>query len=99
MKLMRSILLILGSMVITSLLIACSSAADPNSTSVPQLKRDVPRITAEELKKRLDDEDDILIIDTRNESQYELRHIPSAIRKPDSFDDLAHDQEIVAYCA
>ena len=41
----------------------------------------------------------LLLIDTRNETQYELRHIPLAIRTPDSFDDLARDQEIVAYCA
>ena len=41
----------------------------------------------------------LLLIDTRNETQYELRHIPLAIRTPDSFDDLARNQEIVAYCA
>ena len=101
MKSLRSILLILGSMAITSLLIACGSLAEPTPTAVPQPadKSEVPRISAEELKKRLDNGDDILVVDTRNSTIYDLRHVPGAIAKPDSFDDVPHDQEIVAYCS
>jgi len=101
MKRLRSILLILGSMAMTSLLIACGSSMESTLTAVPQPadKSEVPRISPEELKKRLDNGDDILIVDTRNSSVFELRHVPGAIMKPDSFDDVAHDQEIVAYCS
>jgi 3-mercaptopyruvate sulfurtransferase SseA len=108
MKRLRAILLLLGSMVITSLSIACSSFAQPTPTmvtqpadqgEVPGVAAEVPRVTVEELKKRLDNGDDILVIDTRISTRYDLKHIPGAITRPDSFDEVAHDQEIVAYCA
>lgn len=105
MKRVSLILLILGSMAITSLLIACGSSAEPTPTAVPPTavptpadKSEVPRVMAEELKKRLDDGEDILVIDTRSKIEYDLRHLPGAITRPDSYDDVAHDQEIVAYC-
>lgn len=101
MKRLRAILLILGSMVIISLLIACGSSIQPTPTTVthPADQSEVPHISAEELKKRLDNGDDILVIDTRNSTIYDLKHIPRAIMKPDSFDEVAHDQEIIAYCS
>lgn len=85
---MKKVLLI--TLLVILLLAACGSSMD-NS--------EVPRITAEELKQRLDDGEDILILDTRIGSrQYELSHIPGAIKKPRSLNDVAHDQAIVAYC-
>jgi hypothetical protein len=49
-------LTILGSMAMTSLLIACGSLVEPTPTVVPQPadKSDFPHISPEELKKRLD---------------------------------------------
>ena len=101
MKRVSLFILILGSMVIISLLAACGSAGENASTASdsPAENSEVPRITAEELKKRLDDGEDILVIDTRIGSRrYDLQHIPGAIKKPRSLDDVAHDQAIVAYC-
>ena len=101
MKRMSLILLIVGSVTITSLLSACGSFAELGQAAIPESmdSSEVPRITAEELKKRLDDGEDILIIDTRIGSrQYNLRHIPGAIKNARSLDDVAHDQAIVAYC-
>jgi rhodanese-related sulfurtransferase len=101
MKRVSLFILILGSMVITSLLAACGSAAGPPSTADggPAEVSEVPRITAEELKKRLDDGEYILVIDTRIGSRrYDLQHIPGAIKRSRSLDDVAHDQAIVAYC-
>jgi len=84
-----------------SLLIACGSLAEPTPTAVlqPADKSEVPRISAEDLKKRLDNGDDILVVDTRNATLYDLKHIQGAIMKPNSFDNVPHDQEIVAYCS
>lgn len=101
MKQVSLILLILGSIAITSLMTACGSAAEPASTANggPAEVSEVPRISAEELKKRLDDGEDILIIDTQtSRRQYEQQHVPGAIRSTGGFDDVAHDQAIVAYC-
>ena len=102
MKRVNLFIVILGSMGIAFLLAACGSAAEPASTANggPAEVSEVPRISAEELKKRLDDGEDILVIDTRIGSRrYDLQHIPGAIKKPRSLDDVAHDQAIVAYCS
>lgn len=40
---------------------------------------EVPRITAEELKKLIDGNSDIVIVDTRDSLSYEYGHIPGAI--------------------
>jgi major membrane immunogen (membrane-anchored lipoprotein) len=101
MKVMKLISLIWGSMIITTLLVACGSAGETAATASdgPAEYSEVPRITAEELKKRLDDGEDILVIDTRtSRRQYDLQHIPGAIRQSRSFDDVARDRAIVAYC-
>lgn len=101
MKRVNLFIVILGSMGIAFLLAACGSAAEPASTANggPAEVSEVPRISAEELKKRLDDGEDILIIDTQtSRRQYEQQHVPGAIRSTGGFDDVAHDQAIVAYC-
>lgn len=101
MKRVSLFILILVSMVITSLMTACGSSTEPTSVknSGPAEVSEVPRMTAEELKKRLDDGEDILVIDTRIGSRrYALSHIPGAIKKPRNLNDVAHDQAIVAYC-
>ena len=116
---LRPLLLIMGSIVIASLLIACGSNAEPAApteaaTAIPQpptaeppqsdplepaTAGDIPRITPQELKDRIDSGDEILIIDTRGEAVYDVRHLPGAVLAPDSYDDVPHDQEIILYCA
>ncbi len=99
MKRVNLFILILGSMVIAFLLASCGSSAGPASTA-PVGASEVPRVTAEELKKRLDDGEDILVIDARIGSrQYDLQHVPGAIKNPRRFDDVAREQAIVAYCS
>jgi 3-mercaptopyruvate sulfurtransferase SseA len=98
---LRSLLIFLGLMIIPSLLIACGALAEPTPTVVPQPadRSEVPRISPEELKRRLDEGNDILVIDTRSSGTYNFGHIPGAVMEPDSFDDMVRDQEIITYCS
>lgn len=75
------------------------AAESSSENQVPTSKSEVPRISAEELKERLDNGEAIVVVDTRPTSTYDKKHIAGAITRPDSFDDIAHDQEIIAYCA
>jgi len=43
-----------------------------------------PNLTAEELKKRIDQPGNILIVDTRPEKEYRQAHIPTAFNIPSS---------------
>jgi outer membrane lipoprotein SlyB len=66
----------------------------------PAERGDVPRITSEELNERLDDGEEIVVVDTRTSSSYNTGHIVGAILEtPGYFDDFPLDQEIVLYCA
>jgi hypothetical protein len=65
----------------------------------PTEASEVPRITVEELKERLDNGEGIMVVDTRGKSSYDVRHLPGAIVALDSFDEYPHDQQIVFYCA
>ena len=109
--------------VISALLISCSTAAEsPAPTAVPTSSPEpstdtenssegkvpkgaiqVPRISAQELKERLDSGEAIVIADSRSANAYEIRHIAGAISVPESeveshLDELPLDQEIVFYC-
>jgi hypothetical protein len=82
-----------------------SSNTDPApEIQIPAKSSEVPRMTVEELQARLDDGQQIMIVDTRNEAQYEREHIAGAIWLPSvdlesPLDELALDHEIVLYCA
>ena len=63
----------------------------------------VPRISVEELKERLDSGEAIVIADSRSANAFEIRHIAGAISVPETdveshLDELPLDQEIVFYC-
>ena len=76
-----------------ALLIQLGMAAEPE------------RISAGKLKNMLDDENDVIVIDTRSELSYENGHIPGALSMP--FPDgiragvktLPKNKLIVLYCA
>ncbi len=71
----------------------------PTESQVPTTVSEVPRISREELKERLDDGEDIVIFDTRGKDPYDLEHIAGAIWPAKSNpDELPRDQEIVIYC-
>ena len=82
------------------------ASTDSESLSESQVPRgaiQVPRITAQELKERLDSGEAIVIADSRSANAYEIRHIAGAISVPESeveshLDELPLDQEIVFYC-
>lgn len=84
-----------------------SASGDPSAADElekrPDSPGEVPRMTADDLKERLDDGQEIVIVDTRSEAAYEAKHIagaiwvsPTAVDSP--LDDLPLDQEIVLYC-
>jgi ABC-type glycerol-3-phosphate transport system substrate-binding protein len=81
-------------------------AADTESSSenlVPTIPSEVPRISAQELKERLDNGDAIAVADTRQEYLYDAKHITGAISVPSllaesPLDELPLDHEIVLYC-
>jgi rhodanese-related sulfurtransferase len=69
---------------------------------VPKLTSEVPRISAEELKERLDNGEAILIVDARSTSDFEYGHIAGAISVPNyevesRLDEFPRDQDIVFY--
>ena len=75
----------------------------PTEGQGPTTKSEVPRISPEELKDRLDNGEAILVVDARPASSFEMQHIAGAISVPTNevesrLDELPRDQEIVFYC-
>lgn len=70
---------------------------------IPTTVSEVPRITVEELKERLDNGEAIVVADTRSPSSFDASHIAGAISVPVTevtahLDELPRDQVIVLYC-
>jgi len=70
----------------------------PTESQEPTELSEVPRITAEELKERIDNGEAIVVVDTRGKPSYDTRHIAGAILAPKNYDEYPLDQEIVLYC-
>ena len=96
----------IGFILVTSLLISCGVSSvfvDPTATpEPPKSNSEVPRISPEYLRERLENGEEILIVDSRPTSVFEIRHIAGAISVPDyevesHLDELPRDQEIVFY--
>jgi hypothetical protein len=82
-----------------------TSAPEPAATEThsPTSNSEVPRISARDLKSRLDNGEAILVVDARATAAFESRHIAGAISVPLSvveahLDEFPRDQEIVFYC-
>lgn len=95
-----------GFILVTSLLISCGVSSvfvDPTVTpEPPKSNSEVPRISPEDLKERLDNGEEILIVDSRANSVFETRHIAGAISVPhfeveERLDEFPRDQDIVFY--
>ena len=74
----------------------------PIESQRPTTSSEVPRISPEELKDRLDHGEAILIVDSRSLVEFEAGHIAGAISVPSNevesrLDELPRDQEIVLY--
>ncbi len=63
------------------------------------------RISVAELKEMLDNEDDIVVVDTRSRGQYDAGHIPEAISMDypaaieARYGELPNDKTIILYCS
>lgn len=82
-----------------------TSAPETTATEThsPATSSEVPRISARDLKSRLDNGEAILVVDARAATAFESRHIAGAISVPLSvvdshLDEFPRDQEIVFYC-
>jgi 3-mercaptopyruvate sulfurtransferase SseA len=87
---------------------APTATSEPTATpepeaEIPSKSSEVPRMPVDEFKTRLDDGQEIVIVDTRSQASYDLKRIPGAIwvpsaNLPSPLDDVPLDQEIVLYC-
>jgi 3-mercaptopyruvate sulfurtransferase SseA len=102
---------------VTSLLISCGVSSvsvaptatpepptpAPTEDQIPTSYSEVPRISPEELKERLDNGEAILVVDVRGAADFEFWHIAGAISVPSydvesRLDELPRDKELVLYC-
>lgn len=72
---------------------------EPIPTEVSQ----VPRITPQELKEKLDANQDVIVVDARSRKEYDSLHIPGALSIPlseieERHGELPQEGEIVLYC-
>lgn len=63
----------------------------------------VEPIDSRELRRRIESDDDVIVVDVRPREEYEAGHITGAVSIPldelaDRLDELPEDAEIVAYC-
>jgi len=65
-------------------------------------------ITAQELKQKIDNKEDFILVDALSENSYDMRHIPGAVNIPNGSDFLSQfeekigapkDKEIITYCS
>jgi len=73
------------------------------SASVPITEEAVPRSKPEAVKAKLDASEDVVIVDTRSQENYEKKHIEGATSIPLSdiesrHEELPKDKDIVLYC-
>lgn len=70
---------------------------------VPDSGSDVPGISLEQLKEKLDAGADIVIVDVRRKEDFDEGHIPGAVSIPweeieARYTELPRDKEIITYC-
>ncbi|HUT15060.1 MAG TPA: rhodanese-like domain-containing protein [Anaerolineae bacterium] len=84
------------------LLAGCMSAFPTATEPAPTTADEVPRITVEELKSRLDAGKKVVVVDTRSRQSYDNRHIAGAVSIPGSelaerYAELPRAVQIVLY--
>jgi hypothetical protein len=70
---------------------------------IPSTISQVPRITPQELKEKLDANEDVIVVDARSRKEYDSLHIPGALSIPlseieERHGELSQEREIVLYC-
>ena len=59
--------------------------------NTPAKYEDMPKITPEELKAKMDSGESLIVVDVNPESMYSKGHIPGAVHKPWSFKGFTED--------
>ena len=67
------------------------------------MQSELPEISPQELKQKLNENESILLLDVREQSEYDIVHLEDARliplnTLPHHVDSLPSDQEIVVYC-
>ena len=90
---------------LVSLVVGCQQQSAPTSGDLPPsfFLPEVPRISAEEVKAKLDAGANLVIVDSRSKANYEKSHIAGAISIPlgtmaERYSELNGYDEIVTYC-
>jgi rhodanese-related sulfurtransferase len=85
--------------------LAASRLAEVERLAVAYLggRDDLEPVTREELARRLEDGDDLVVLDVRPAAEYAAGHLPGAVSIPVGelrrrLADLPADREVVAYC-
>ena len=82
----------------------CGIAPEPKAASVngTPVQNGIPQITAVELKKRLDNKDDIFVLDVREPYEYQIANIGGNLiplgELPQRLGELDKNREIIAHC-
>ncbi len=68
-----------------------------------QTRTSLPEISPQELKQKLDENNSVILLDVREQSEYDIVHLEDAQliplnTLPQHIDSLPSDQEIVVYC-
>jgi len=76
----------------------------PTPTLESRFSPNVPRISPEELKEKLDAGTEVVVVDVRSKEEFDQGHIPGAISIPYEeiearYRELPRDKEIITYCA
>ena len=67
------------------------------------MQKEIPEISPQELKQKLDESESVFLLDVREPSEYDIVHLDSAQliplnTLPHHVESLPSDQEIVVYC-
>ncbi len=93
----------LGAIIVVHICMACTTGDDPVSADIPKTISEVPRMTVETLKARLDGGQTIMVVDVRSKDAFDAGHIPEALNIPYSdtsarLNEFPQNQDIVFYC-
>ncbi len=94
---------LLGLLALAFLIVGCADSSSVAKISVPGSSADVPRMTPQDLKGKLDAGEAVLVVDSRSLAEYNQRHIPDALSIPleeirARHGELSKDVVIVLYC-
>jgi len=89
--------------IVSMLMFSGFACSDPVVPDVPETLEEVPRVTAEALKARLDAGEAILVVDVRSAEAYRAEHIAGAVHIPLAeverrLAEFPKDRDIVFYC-